>query len=525
MSGRYRHCLGCRLTCASIIFLSVCAAAQAEDSTASIKDAEQYLATGNLKAAEVQFKKAVRQSPQDPVIRARLAEVYLRLDDAASAEREARAARERGGDEADYWPILADALLRQYKFADVLDLIHPADRDAALESKVRTALGTAAIGLRDRDKAEAMLRDAVRLDPSAVKPKIQLAQLLNPKNPKEADKLIDEVISAEPRSAEALQVKGEMLRARGDVDGALRLFDQALQIDPRDLLALLGQADIDITRGEFKAADQILDPILQATPDNFMANYLRASELVKRQQYAAADENLGRVSTKFPLFPPGYYLQGTVKLALGQFAQAEEALHSYLNYVFDDRSASLLIAIAALKQHAAPRAIEYLKLLLDRVQPDAATLTLLGNAYMAASKPALALQQFEAAAGLDPENPKIKTSIAVSKIDTGQTHQGLAQLEQLFAGEADASVTGPTLVLSELRAGRVDKAAEVAASLVERDAGNPLDLTLQGEGRAAQGDYAGAAAAFRAAKARAAAFTPATRDLARLYLATGRAED
>lgn len=92
-----------------------------------------------------------------------------------------------------------------------------------------------------------------------------------------------------------------------------------------------------------------------------------------------------------------------MKLALGRFAQAEEALHSYLNYAFDDRSASWLIGFAALKQHAAPRAIESLKLLLERVPADAATLTLLGNAYMAASKPTLALQQFEAAAALDPE--------------------------------------------------------------------------------------------------------------------------
>ena len=147
-------------------------------------------------------------------------------------------------------PILAEALLRQYKFADVLDLIHPGDRDAALESKIRTALGTAAAGLHDQDKAEAMFRDAVRLDPSAVKPKFQLVQLLNAKNPKEAERLIDEVIAAQPGSAAALRVKGQMLRARGDLDGAVGLFDQALQIDPGDLLARLGRADIDIARGE-----------------------------------------------------------------------------------------------------------------------------------------------------------------------------------------------------------------------------------------------------------------------------------
>jgi Tfp pilus assembly protein PilF len=49
-------------------------------------DAEQYLAKGDLKAAEIELRNAVRQSPDNPVIRARLAQVYLDLGDATSAE-------------------------------------------------------------------------------------------------------------------------------------------------------------------------------------------------------------------------------------------------------------------------------------------------------------------------------------------------------------------------------------------------------------------------------------------------------
>ena len=109
-------------------------------------DAEQYLAKGDLKAAEIELRNAVRQSPDNPVIRARLAQVYLDLGDATSAEREARAARERNGDEAGYLIILAEALLRQGKFADLISLIQPGDRAPALESKVRDALGAATAG-------------------------------------------------------------------------------------------------------------------------------------------------------------------------------------------------------------------------------------------------------------------------------------------------------------------------------------------------------------------------------------------
>ena len=235
MPKAHIHYIWRPLSFATALLALACLGANAKDSSTAVKDAEQYVAKGDLKAAEIELRNAIRQSPDDPVIRARLAQVYLDLGDAASAEREARAARERNGDEADYLPILSGALLRQGKFSDLLDLIRPGDRAPALESKVRTALGTAAAGLNDRKKAEALLRDAIRLDPEAAQPKTELAQLLSRQNPEEADKLIDAAIDANPRSTQMLRVKAEMLRTRGDADGAMRLFDEALKIDPKDL--------------------------------------------------------------------------------------------------------------------------------------------------------------------------------------------------------------------------------------------------------------------------------------------------
>src|SRR6201981_2736479 len=123
---------------AAAVFTAISATAGSKETSVSVKEAEQYIAKGDLKAAEIELKNAIRQSPQDPILRARLAHVYLQLGDAGLAEREARAARERNGDEADYLPILAEALLQQQKFGDIPDQIRPGDRPSALESKVRT---------------------------------------------------------------------------------------------------------------------------------------------------------------------------------------------------------------------------------------------------------------------------------------------------------------------------------------------------------------------------------------------------
>src|SRR5437868_3978058 len=101
--------------------------------------------------------------------------------------------------------------------------------------------------------------------------------------PEEAVEVIDEAIAANPKSAQLLQVKGDMLWSLGDASGAVRLFGEALDIDPDYQLARLGRANVNVARGEFAAADEDIDLVLRGTPTNFMANYLRGLEYAKQQ--------------------------------------------------------------------------------------------------------------------------------------------------------------------------------------------------------------------------------------------------
>ena len=162
-------------------------AAIAKDS-GSVQDAVQNPRDEDPKAALITLKNAIRKSPQDPAIHLKIARLYFQLGDAASAEREARAARDLNGDEADYLPVLLDAMLARKEFKEIYDLIEPGDRNPVLESKVRTALGTAAVRLGYDTRAEALLRDAIKLDPSVVEPRIQLARFLSGTRPEEADR-------------------------------------------------------------------------------------------------------------------------------------------------------------------------------------------------------------------------------------------------------------------------------------------------------------------------------------------------
>jgi putative PEP-CTERM system TPR-repeat lipoprotein len=510
-----------------LLLLAIVAApaAGAVETPAAVKSADQYIASGDLKAAAIELRNAIREAPQDPQLRLRLARIELQLGDPIAAEREARAARERNAAEADYLPVLAEALLRQGKFQDLTDLVRPGNRAPAVESRLRWALGMAAAGLHDYAKAQALLQDAIRLDPKAAAPKIGLARLLAANNPAQADTLLDEVLAADPRSVEALQVKGEIARAKGDIAGAMNDFDRALSIDPNNIPVRLSRANLNLAQAKYSAADQDLDPVLKSNPNNFMANYLRAFEKARQKQYAEADRLLNRLAPVFAQFPAGYYLQGVVKLELGQYAQAENILTHFLDVDRNNQRAARLAALAALRQNAPARAIDYLQTLAAQPKAEADTLTMLGTAYMMAGKPELALQQFEKAAAIAPNNPAIETRVAVSQLGVGQDKEGLAELERVFATEAGATVAGPTLALAQLRAGHPEKAAEVAAALVKRDPKNALYLTLSGMAKAAQKDVPGAEAAFQAALAQNPDFAPARNELASLYLSTVRLDD
>lgn len=499
--------------------------AEAAQTPASVKTADQYIASGNPKAAIIELRNAVREAPNDAQLRVRLARLYLQIGDPASAEREARAAREHNGVEADYLPVLAESLLRQGKFGELSDLVRPGNRPAVLESQVRWALGMAAAGLHENDKAQTLLQDAIRLDPKAAAPKIAMARLLAVSQPTQADKLLDEVLAADPRSVDALEVKGELARAQGDPKAAMSHFDAALQINPNNAVVRLSRASLNIAQGNYKAADADLDQVQKTNPDSFMVGYLHALEAAKQGQYAAADRTFDHLSPMFQRYPSGYYLQGATKFALGQYAQAETILGRYLALVPGDVRAARIAAAAALRQRAPGRAINFLTPFAAKPGVQAETLTLLGNAYMAASKPELALQQFDKAAALEPNNPAIQTRMAISQLDLGQGKQGLAELEKVFDTEAGAPVAGPTLALAQLRLGHLNQAAQVAAALVTRDPKNPLYLTLSGMVKAAQKDVPGAEAAYHEALAQNPNFSAARNDLSALYIAAGRADD
>ena len=119
---RYRH-LGWLLICVWVGVLPATARAD------SLADARKSMQKGDMRAAQIDLRNAVRSDPQNAEAHYWLSKVTLELGDAVAAEREARAARDRGFDPHQAVPLLAQAMLAQEKYKELLSELQPTGKD------------------------------------------------------------------------------------------------------------------------------------------------------------------------------------------------------------------------------------------------------------------------------------------------------------------------------------------------------------------------------------------------------------
>jgi tetratricopeptide (TPR) repeat protein len=170
-----------------------------------LADAQQALQKGALRAAQIDLRNAVRSDPQNAQAHLWLAKVSLDLGDAAAAEREVRAASERGIDPRETVPLLAQSLLAQNKAKELLDELKPTGKLPELDAAILTARGQAALAQGNIANAKAAFALAEQAAPDVVAPLLAEARLLGSLGDKDgAQSKIDRALAMQPRSAVVL---------------------------------------------------------------------------------------------------------------------------------------------------------------------------------------------------------------------------------------------------------------------------------------------------------------------------------
>lgn len=502
------------------------AAVDKEKAESYLHEARDYLKKGDGNAAVIQLKNALQADPGNIAARRLLGEIYLRIGNGPSAEKEFSTAIRHGAKDLAIKILLARAKLLQGKNKEALEEVPGDVTDEKLRPDALIVRGQAYLGLRQYDKAREVLSEADKLKPDDVRAKIGLAQsYVSQGKIKEGEKEVDEALARKPNSVEALVLKGELRRLNKDLTGAVAEFDKAVKANDKNLLARLGRAAALIDLGKDKEAQADLDAVFRRVPKHPLASYLQALMLAKKKDYVAAQETLQKAGSFLDNHMPSVFLRGAINYALHQYEQAVSNLERYVEAVPNNERARKLLGATLVRKRDPQRAIKVLEPLDKPGTKDAQLLALLGSAYMQTGNFAKGTDYFNRAAEAAPDVASIKMQQALGSLAEGKAKNAVGQLERAIDLDPKAQQASVLLALVNLRQRNFDAAIKAAKHMQKEMPENPLADNLIGAAYLGKGDRAKARETFEAALKKRADFYPARMNLAQLDLQENKPEE
>lgn len=487
-----------------------------------LDEAQHLEASGQLRAAEIELKNAVRSDQTNMTAHYRLAVVQLRMGEAAAAEHEASVARAGGFDPEKVVPLLADAYLMQGKFRDLLHDFPATSGSPTQRAGVLVARGYAQVSLKHPAEAKASFEQAQQLMPKAPRPVLAEAKLaLGQGQLPQAASLFDRVLTLAPKSYEALAGKAEVLRMKGDTNGALELLNKAIAAAPDFMQGRLERAQILIAQGHDKEAESDVHAVMHAQPRSGAAIYLDALIALHEKDLHRADSDLQKISGIIAAIPKGYYVQALVQFNLHEVDQAADSAQRYVARNPDDLAGHKLLGIIELARGHPAQTIDTLAKFDSTGKADAGALDLLGRAYAALGTSSKALAAFNEAIKLAPDNAALRLRLGATQLRAGNTEAATKDLQESFDITPSAPA-GEMLVLTNLAAAKWKEATAAAEKLQKAEPASPLPGNLLGLIKLAQFDLAGAHAQFVDLAKKYPKYLPARFNLARVLSLEGK---
>jgi tetratricopeptide (TPR) repeat protein len=478
------------LTALLLLGAAACSNAGPESADGAYKRGLQALAQGQPRTARIEFLNAIKAEPDNKALRLAQARTYLLLGDGASAEAELKRARALGVADSETGHLMAHALLLQGQAerAAVEALkagpTHPAYADRML-GRAYQLMGKVEEAAAAFDRALAAAPDDGTLWAAIADFRRATGETAG------AIEAADRAVALEPRNVEALRLRGELTRSQYGLSAAMPWFDRALEIDPANVAVLIERA---ATLGDLgRTRDMLADTrrILSVSSNNPSAYYLQAMLAARGRDYALARSLYRRTGGTFDNRPAAMLLAGTIELGTGNAALALAPLKRLLKAQPGNLKARRLLGSAQWQSGDAGAAAETLRPLADRADADAYTLSIIGKAYARLGDEAAAARYLGRAAAPRPS--------ATAALDDPLGDGALAALRRDAAAWPDVAAPQVVLIRALLGRGLGPEALQRARQLQAAAPGAPDAHVLVGDALAIQGDYAGAAVAYRRA--------------------------
>jgi len=492
------------------------AAPGSPDSARYVEQAEAASRKGDIAAALIQLKNAVRADPANLDARVSLAQIYLQSGQPALAEQELETARTRGYDESKILVPLANAYFAQSKFREVNAKLDAAKLKGEPLGNLLAVQARAHMALQEPDKARRTLDAALAATPDLSSVLMADALLLrSEKKFPEAETQVDKALAKAPHQADFMLLKGELRAARGDAPGSAKIFDEVVQRYPKLTRAYIARAMARLGRNETTGVAADVDHVLAQEPENPLGLYMQAYLLTRENKPKEAVRILAAHTQLLASYAPANYLLASAALADNRTDMALAYAQRYREKAPADPFGIRLLAAVQQKAGNASEAVTLLEPLALKSPDDNQLRLQLANAYLSVGRSDQAIRLFQQGVAADPTNTDAQFALAVSQINSGAKDEGAAQLEQLVKANPGYLQGNAVMVMMSLQEGNLDKAMKTANAMIAANPNDPNAYNLQGTVYLAAQKPDDATAAFKTALAKDPKFSAAALNLAR----------
>jgi tetratricopeptide (TPR) repeat protein len=418
---------------------------------ANYEMARTLLKRDRLDEAAIYAQKAYEISPENKYYGAQLGDIYTQQRKYAKAADIYRAIVKQSTDNAEYGLELAAVYILDEKYEEALKAYDDVERVLGIEEELTHQKQRIYIKLDKINKALEEAQKLINAEPTESRYVVEMARLLMlAKRPDEAKQQLEKALKINPDESEASLMLAEILRKNGDSQAASQQMGQMFNNPNGDidtkmqaLVGLMREAKSDADRQDVlnRAAE-----IVKTHPKDMRAYVVYADLLVKANRKSEARDAYVKAalinSSMYEIWGAILQLDGDLNQIDSLLIHSEMAVENFPNqgaFWYSNGSANL---IKRNFQKAAEALEEAQKLTTDNKELQGAIFAQLGDVYHGLAQHAQSDEAYENALKLEPNN--------------------------------DHVLNNYSYYLS-LRKEKLDRAKEMAASVVAR---NPTNATF-----------------------------------------------
>ena len=460
-----------------------------EDARSAYDRGAAALRKGDARTARIEFLNAVKADPQWGSARLMQAQAALALGDGLTAGAEIGRAREMGVAMPLTRHLMAQALLLQGRAEEALHEAQAGDADPRYRAETERVKGRAYQALGQMDLAGEAFGRMLKLAPAGSRGWADFARLrLALGDRGGALVAADKAARIDPRNADAILLRGTLVRDQYGLRAAIPWFRKALALDPNNVPVLLEYAATVAELGRAKWMLALTRKALSLEPGNPRAYYMQAAMAARAGNYDLARKLLQRTQGALDDVPAVMLLSGVLQFEDGNYMLAAQRFERLVERQPFNMTARQLLGSAQYRAGAHVAAAQTMRPLIERGDADSYSLTLAARVNEALGDKALVAEL------LDRASLPVRGD---AKVFAGAGNPVLRAGEAMRAPNSAPAVI--PYIRALLEAGQVEAAIVRAAKFAETNANVPAAHLLQGDALSTAGKYEEAIGAYRKA--------------------------